>query len=165
MIGWASQHQRRPAILWRHPDQLWHCADRRPLQDRCQQLQCCGRGSWRFGGGWGAENFSQVWDHNFVLDTLTESGAKDKVTSQRSQFLKPPLQCTASLFMLKMFAPLSVTLSCKNVEISFSSQWISHPSYRGNDNDFAIIKLSRPVTFSSSVLPACLPDAGKNYDG
>jgi len=44
------------------------------------------------------------------------------------------------------------------------SQWISHPNYRGNDNDFAIIKLSRPVTFSTKVLPACLPDPGKNYD-
>jgi len=44
------------------------------------------------------------------------------------------------------------------------SQWISHPNYRGNDNDFAIIKLSRPVTFSSRVLPACLPDPSKSYD-
>ena len=52
-------------------------------------------------------------------------------------------------------------LHCYNI---LSSQWISHPNYRGNDNDFAIIKLSRPVTFSSRVLPACLPDPSKSYD-
>jgi len=45
------------------------------------------------------------------------------------------------------------------------SQWISHPNYRGNDNDFAIIKLSSPVTISDTVLPACLPTSNKNYDG
>ena len=47
----------------------------------------------------------------------------------------------------------------------FPSQWISHPNYRGNDNDFAIIKLSSPVTISDTVLPACLPTSNKNYDG
>merc|ERR1712066_233803 len=46
------------------------------------------------------------------------------------------------------------------------SQWISHPSYnRANQNyDFAIVKLSSPVTFTGSVLPACLPSAANNYD-
>ena len=45
-------------------------------------------------------------------------------------------------------------------------QWISHPNYdqRTTNNDFAIVKLSTPVTFSSSVLPACLPNPGTNYD-
>lgn len=84
------------------------------------------------------------------------------------EFLPGMISAEDKVAQLKMFAPLSVTLSTlssRGVEISFSSQWISHPSYRGNDNDFAIIKLSRPVTFSSSVLPACLPDPGKNYDG
>ena len=47
----------------------------------------------------------------------------------------------------------------------FPSQWISPPNYRGNDNDFAIIKLSSPVTISDTVLPACLPTSNKNYDG
>ena len=46
-------------------------------------------------------------------------------------------------------------------------KWINHPNYRplmkldtGNlppDNDFAIIKLATPVSFSDYVVPACLP--------
>ena len=46
------------------------------------------------------------------------------------------------------------------------SQWISHPSYSSStfDQDFAIIKLSTPVTFSDRVKPICLPSASTNYD-
>jgi len=46
------------------------------------------------------------------------------------------------------------------------SQWISHPNYdqRSSNNDYAIVKLSSPVTFSTSVLPACLPSSNTNYD-
>ena len=49
---------------------------------------------------------------------------------------------------------------------SCASQWISHPSYSSSnyDNDFAIIKLSRFVTFNDKVLPVCLPSASTNYD-
>ena len=46
-------------------------------------------------------------------------------------------------------------------------QWINHPDYgRANpyDNDFAIIKLATPVSFSDYVVPACLPSASSNYD-
>ena len=47
-----------------------------------------------------------------------------------------------------------------------ASQWISHPNYnQGSSNyDFAIVKLSQPVAFSSSVVPACLPSPTTNYD-
>jgi len=46
------------------------------------------------------------------------------------------------------------------------AQWIDHPSYNSNnnDNDFALIRLSQDVTFSNSVMPACLPDSTRNYD-
>lgn len=46
------------------------------------------------------------------------------------------------------------------------SQWINHPSYSASvyDNDFAIIKLASPVTFSDRVSPVCLPSASTNYD-
>ena len=46
------------------------------------------------------------------------------------------------------------------------SQWISHPNYDGRTTnyDFAIVKLSSPVSFSSSVRPACLPSTSTNYD-
>merc|ERR1719317_1218348 len=44
------------------------------------------------------------------------------------------------------------------------SRWINHPSYSGNDNDFAIIKLSSPVVFSDRVSPVCLPSSSTNYD-
>merc|ERR1719382_469824 len=44
--------------------------------------------------------------------------------------------------------------------------WVSHPGYNSNtqDNDFAIIQLTRDVTLDSSVLPACLPDPSLSYD-
>ena len=36
---------------------------------------------------------------------------------------------------------------------------IMHPEYResNNNNDFAILRLSSPVTFTTEVAPACLP--------
>jgi len=48
------------------------------------------------------------------------------------------------------------------------SSWTSHPSYNSNtqDNDFAIVQLSSPVTFSNTVSPVCLPSSSSNnYDG
>ena len=47
------------------------------------------------------------------------------------------------------------------------SRWINHPSYGSAtpiDNDFAIIKLDSPVSFSERVTPVCLPSASTNYD-
>ena len=46
------------------------------------------------------------------------------------------------------------------------SQWINHLSYSSSrvDNDFAIIKLASPVSFSDRVSPICLPSASTNYD-
>ena len=46
------------------------------------------------------------------------------------------------------------------------SEWINHPKYSSDaeDYDFAIIRLSQEVTFSDTVMPACMPDTGKNYD-
>ena len=46
------------------------------------------------------------------------------------------------------------------------SQFIDHPDYNDNtfDNDFAIIKLASPVTFSDRVSPICLPSTSTNYD-
>ena len=47
-----------------------------------------------------------------------------------------------------------------------ASQWINHPDYNSKtkDNDFAIIKLASPVSFSDYVVPACLPSTSANYD-
>ena len=46
------------------------------------------------------------------------------------------------------------------------SKWINHPSYSASafDNDFAIIKLASPVSFSDRVSPICLPSTSTNYD-
>ena len=46
------------------------------------------------------------------------------------------------------------------------SRWINHPDYNAKtvDNDFAIIKLASPVSFSDRVSPICLPSASTNYD-
>ena len=47
------------------------------------------------------------------------------------------------------------------------SQFINHPDYNSGtsfDNDFAIIKLASPVTFSKRVSPICLPSTSTNYD-
>ena len=45
-------------------------------------------------------------------------------------------------------------------------KWITHPKYNENsiDNDFAIIKLLTPVTFTDRVKPICLPSILNNYD-
>ena len=45
-------------------------------------------------------------------------------------------------------------------------EWINHPNYNEftTDNDFAIIQLSSPVTFSSTVSPICLPSTSDNYE-
>ena len=45
-------------------------------------------------------------------------------------------------------------------------EWIIHPDYNGGtlNNDFAIIKLASPVSFSDRVSPICLPSASTNYD-
>ncbi|XP_030639723.1 complement C1r-A subcomponent [Chanos chanos] len=42
-----------------------------------------------------------------------------------------------------------------------------HPQYQGNnnfDNDIALIKLARPLTFNSEVQPLCLPPEGAKYE-
>ena len=41
-----------------------------------------------------------------------------------------------------------------------------HPQYNANtnDNDLAIIQLSRDVKFSNTIMPICLPDPNTNYD-
>ena len=49
------------------------------------------------------------------------------------------------------------------------TQWISHPGYdafsaNSYDLDFAIVRLARDVTFSSTVSPICLPNPRQNYD-
>ena len=46
------------------------------------------------------------------------------------------------------------------------SSFTQHPQYNSGttDNDFAIIQLSRDVTFSNTIMPICLPDSNTNYD-
>ena len=39
-----------------------------------------------------------------------------------------------------------------------------HPHYRGEDNDFAILRLCSPVSFSRDVSTVCLPSSSSNYD-
>ena len=48
-------------------------------------------------------------------------------------------------------------------------EWIEHPDYTpppmaSYDNDYAIVKLAKHVTFSDLVAPACLPNTTQNYD-
>ena len=52
-------------------------------------------------------------------------------------------------------------------EISVTPQeWIDHPEYNRDtsDNDFAIITLASPVTFSSAVGTICLPSASESCE-
>ena len=46
------------------------------------------------------------------------------------------------------------------------ASFTQHPQYNSGtvDNDFAIIQLTREVTFSSSIMPVCLPTSNTNYD-
>ena len=50
--------------------------------------------------------------------------------------------------------------------VYFFSELLTHPDYdaANHANDFGIIKLATPVTFSDSVSPICLPSATTNYD-
>ena len=44
---------------------------------------------------------------------------------------------------------------------------INHPNYNSNNvvNDFAILRLCEPVTFTEHIAPACLPaSSANNYD-
>jgi len=43
---------------------------------------------------------------------------------------------------------------------------INHPNYNSNNqqNDFAILRLCNPVTFTKNISPACLPSSSNNYD-
>ena len=47
-----------------------------------------------------------------------------------------------------------------------AASWTPHPNYNSatNDYDFALIKLSSSLTFSNTVMPACLPSTTTNYD-
>ncbi|CAH1245748.1 OVCH1 [Branchiostoma lanceolatum] len=40
-----------------------------------------------------------------------------------------------------------------------------HVGYGGSPNDIALLKLKQPVTLDASIAPACLPPAGKDYQG
>ena len=46
------------------------------------------------------------------------------------------------------------------------SSWLAHPSYDSSTTnyDFALLKLSTALSFSSAVMPACLPDSSTDYD-
>ena len=46
------------------------------------------------------------------------------------------------------------------------SQYTTHPQYNtaNTDNDFAMLELVKDVTFSSRMLPACLPGSDRDYD-
>ena len=47
-----------------------------------------------------------------------------------------------------------------------ATSWTSHPNYNSatKDYDFALVKLSSSLTFSNTVMPACLPSYSTNYD-
>merc|ERR1739838_843577 len=48
------------------------------------------------------------------------------------------------------------------------AEFIDHPDYNSDslDNDYAIIRLANPVTFTNEVSPACLPaDESATYAG
>jgi len=44
-----------------------------------------------------------------------------------------------------------------NAKVHTVSRVIVHPSYAGGDNDFALLQLTQPVTYSAHVSPVCLP--------
>jgi len=59
---------------------------------------------------------------------------------------------------------LGTTRESRHEDVDVASI-VTHPGYRRSQNDIALVKLSRAVSFSSRVQPACLPAKGADHTG
>ena len=74
--------------------------------------------------------------------------------------------CELPVFLMRVvLGDHDVTASDGEIVVT-PAQWINHPQYDRftNNNDFAIIRLSSSVTFSSFITPVCLPSTTQNYE-
>lgn len=113
---------------------------------------------------------------------LDKNGAKAEVDKVRVGHQTPVEWLTALLLFFpsscfKVFSSvwllMQVYMGLTNVNALMASPWTTasihiHPGYNNpNDvnynNDIALIKLQDPITFSASVMPVCLPEAGATY--
>lgn len=79
------------------------------------------------------------------------------------------------LHVLKSFCVvvMQVYMGLTNVNALMASPWTTasihiHPGYHNPhrlnyNNDIALVKLQDSITFSASVMPVCLPEAGASY--
>jgi len=118
----------------------------------------------RIVGGQPAAKNEYPWQVAFIRTGSTRPFCGGTLIS--SNTVLTAAHCQTSVFLFQVvLGEHDVTRSDGEQRVS-PSQWISHPSYnsRNSDNDFAIVRLSQHVSFSNTVMPACMPDTSKNYD-
>jgi trypsin len=118
----------------------------------------------RIVGGQAATKNEYPWQVAFIRYGSSKPFCGGTLISSNTVLTAAHCKTSVSQFQV-VVGEHDVTRSDGEQKIS-PSQWISHPNYNsnGNDNDFAIVRLSQDVIFSNTVMPACLPDSTKNYD-
>jgi len=120
-------------------------------------------------GGVDAKVNQYPWQVGLMLDTHPFCGgtliSSDTVlTAAHCLFSLVIMLDEPTLFLYVAIPRGGVTL--EKAEKIRPSKILVHPyfHYESRDNDFAIIKLSRPVQFDDSIQPICLPNPTDSYD-
>ena len=118
----------------------------------------------RIVGGQPAKKNEYPWQVALVSIRSLSPFCGGTLISSRTVLMAPHCRTSVSLFLVHV-GEHDVTIADGEQKIRPSS-FISHPQYNSGtyDNDFAIITLSREVTFSRTIMPVCLPTPGSNYD-
>ena len=118
----------------------------------------------RIVGGQPAAKNEYPWQVALVKNGKTKTFCGGTLLSSRTILTAAHCRVSVSKFLVHV-GEHDLTIADGEQKIRASS-FIRHPQYNGKtkDNDFAIIQLSRYVTFSNSIMPICLPNSNTNYD-
>ena len=136
----------------------------RPSTDSACKCGVSSVNSKRIVGGEPAEKNEFPWQVSLVRKWSSRPFCGGSLLS--SNTVLTAAHCETIVFLFRVhLGDHDVTVSDGEQVVS-PATWISHPGYNGDtsDNDFAIIRLSRDVTFSPSITPVCLPTPSQNYD-